>query len=332
MSIILASFFLPPPLLVLSILAGVLLVIAGVIGLLVYGAKLARHKIRQHGLSHTEPRCPTCRYIIKGVVSTTCPECGGDITQGLLVPTPPPRPPSWPLVCVAYGIFYIFVMPYVYLNLGLHIPRFTRVSQSISLNAYPVGGTKAARLGESVQIEIDGTAKEVRFIAIHVFRYTETSGKDAWVVILPNEGRYCAYDTPRAWEDYGSTIVEAYQSILGEGGADWHAKNYRQSYDEKTLAGFIDKLYPERDSESRHGYATDLQRLVDAVKSPQRNLGSFKFRGFNEVRREEHRSMINTYGYNLLLLSIMLTAFAAWPLTAVAQRFIEKVRTAPASR
>lgn len=67
----------------------------------------------------TDPRCARCGYIVRGISTFTCPECGSDLREVGILPPGTPRPPGRLVRCAAWTL--VLPVPAIVLSSALQI-------------------------------------------------------------------------------------------------------------------------------------------------------------------------------------------------------------------
>src|SRR4051812_1989332 len=175
-----------------------LLLLVAVLAGLFWGYRVARGPAVPAGADPHAPRCGRCNYIVRGVPSFTCPECGSDLREvGILTgrtgrPTGPgPILAIWTLLLLLVGIplttVFVRVLP-LWRNYTLQ--RFVFVQEPTLNTTVLVTGTrtgfglqtKAALKPDTLMLHIqNGTSRSDLVVDAAAGGYQFTDGKGALV-------------------------------------------------------------------------------------------------------------------------------------------------------
>ncbi|MDB5332169.1 MAG: hypothetical protein JWP03_3320 [Phycisphaerales bacterium] len=89
-----------------------------------------------------EPRCGQCGYIVRGIATFICPECGSDLRE-VGIDTGHARQPAWVSTTILSILWTILLLPVAAWATGViedALPRWSRVTHTASLQT-PTSGT-----------------------------------------------------------------------------------------------------------------------------------------------------------------------------------------------
>lgn len=132
-----------------------------VVGLMVVGVALALAWIFQIGWAvgpqgtrrakvetNTEPRCGQCGYVVRGIMSLTCPECGGDLRE-VGIDTGKTYRPTWAAVAGLAVLWSILFWPVAMMAndmLRQALPRWVAIRHAVRMQSPKSGAYAQASL------------------------------------------------------------------------------------------------------------------------------------------------------------------------------------------
>src|SRR5437868_14823886 len=95
---------------------------------------LARGRSRNGRIS-ADPRCGKCGYIVRGIATLTCPECGSDLRE-VGIDTGKASAPSWvaiPVLAILWSIALWLVVMMLQENVRQALPQWSILTHNVTL-------------------------------------------------------------------------------------------------------------------------------------------------------------------------------------------------------
>jgi len=145
------------------------------------------------------PRCGQCHYIVRGITSLTCPECGSDLRE-VGIDVGRRRPSGWGpvvLIAIVWGVLIAIIAQMMWESARRHAPRTADLSYKVMLQ-------KPAS-GQYLQLTIEGSLQKPT--SAEAYLLTDEVLPDVKLVLLGEQGKLgtltidlaadtCTYTTP----------------------------------------------------------------------------------------------------------------------------------------
>lgn len=290
---------------------GVAMLIVGVVGFILIAFALFVHRYIQRGTRPGEPVCPKCRYIIKGITSITCPECGTDLSNGLAVYIPPPRFRVWPIMLIVYGLFYGVLVPQWAVQYRTADSPFVWIIRTVHFQPIPLL-TPAQTSGFAFMVHCCGSAASTEVIAVFAYNGDDFSRT---LVVFPSSNR-CRLDEPEGWRASGYSWwrISLWRSAHGAS-VPPPGEQSTAPFSDKTLRELVDATVPDQSEADRALCASELSHIIEAVRRrPDAAIPAVYRIGKHTGDQVDCRFYSTPRNITLYAL-VMFGVFALWPIT-----------------
>lgn len=294
---------------------GAAMLAAGAAGVGVNLFTLALHHRRYHGTRPGEPVCPACRYVVKGITSNACPECGADLSAGPLLYSPPPPFLAWPAMLLAYGLLYALVVPPVFQWVMDKAPPLVWKTETVEYNGDVNRGLTSTEF--VVRLERQSDYSGVVLIRLSRVPWLQ-DGTSPNLLLLPITNRCRLLALPR--EPAGIREYEEFarQAVRGDP-PQWSHADMTRPFGDDVLYEFVQTVAPDEPDDTRSKIAADLSRWIANARIGndlrKLNLVYLARLGVGESQRF-HSTPRNLAFYTLTMLGL----FALWPITILLLR------------
>lgn len=195
---------------IIVVLIGLVLVVV------VIGASYPRLKWQFTIPRITEPRCGNCGYIVRGITTLTCPECGGDLREAGIVTGRLRRPSNAPaiLFCVLWTILLAPVAVMITAGVDSALPHWSLLRHSARMQAPKSGTYESIAISAAAMIRLEAAPSSVFLPSDATIELLTLTGKSSVMTADLRTGA-CSYKTA------AGTTVRPPGKLDGAAVLDW---------------------------------------------------------------------------------------------------------------